>query len=365
MSSASPPPPPDYSALAAASEKSAQYAYQLGQDQLTWAKEQYSQNRDVSNSVIDAALGTLDTNNANAAEDRSRYQTIFQPLEEQLAVDAQNYASPQREEQEAGRAEAAVSQTMETARNAAQQKLEAYGVKPGDTRMAALDYQSRIAGAAAQAGAGNQARQVVDDKGRALRSEAINVGRGYPGQIAQEYGTATQAGNQGVNAGLATTASGAQSMGTAPQWQGLGNQAIAQWGNILNTGYQNQLSAYQAQNAASSGIGGAVGAVGGLLTAFMKEGGVAPPANPVGAHPSAGQYVPPNASPTGGAAIDDVPARLNAGEFVVPKDVVGWKGEEFFQKLIMGARKQAMGGAPAQPQMGAPVAGPPAIDTTR
>jgi hypothetical protein len=53
-----------------------------------------------------------------------------------------------------------------------------------------------------------------------------------------------------------------------------------------------------------------------------------------------------------GKAIDDVPARLTAGEFVIPKDVLSWKGEEFFQKLIEGSRKSKPG-APAQPQRGA------------
>ena len=42
--------------------------------------------------------------------------------------------------------------------------------------------------------------------------------------------------------------------------------------------------------------------------------------------------------PSNGAQTDDVPARLNAGEFVIPKDVAEWKGQEFFYKLMAQAR---------------------------
>lgn len=50
--------------------------------------------------------------------------------------------------------------------------------------------------------------------------------------------------------------------------------------------------------------------------------------------------VPPEASPTGGAETDDVVARVNVGEFVMPKDVTAWFGEKFMQNLIEKARKE-------------------------
>ena len=46
-------------------------------------------------------------------------------------------------------------------------------------------------------------------------------------------------------------------------------------------------------------------------------------------------------SPTGGDAIDDVPANLTAGEFIIPKDIVEWKGKEYFYKLMAQSRKTA------------------------
>ena len=67
--------------------------------------------------------------------------------------------------------------------------------------------------------------------------------------------------------------------------------------------------------------------------------------------------VPMQASPSMGQRTDDVHARLNAGEFVVPKDVAAWKGHEFFQNLIAKSRKaRAMASAQGQPS--APPRGP-------
>jgi hypothetical protein len=70
-----------------------------------------------------------------------------------------------------------------------------------------------------------------------------------------------------------------------------------------------------------------------------------------------GLNVSPQMSPSGGQAIDDVQAqgpggsqlRLNADEFVIPDDVAKWKGQEFFQNLIMQSRKKRMT-APAHGQ---------------
>ncbi len=62
-----------------------------------------------------------------------------------------------------------------------------------------------------------------------------------------------------------------------------------------------------------------------------------------------GGHVDRNLSPSQGAIQDDVPARLNAEEFVVPRDVARWKGEEFFHKLIAQSR-QGREGVTAKPE---------------
>lgn len=339
------PPPPDYSALAEASTEAAKYSFAVSMEQLDWAREQYASDKAITEKVINASLERQDLNDASALSDRMRYEATYQPLEDQAAADAQSYASPERQEFEAGRASAEVAQQFDSARRATTQNLEAYGVDPSSTRYAALDLGSRVQQAAAQAGAGNQARVQTENMGRAMRSEAINVGRGYPGQIAGAYGTALQSGNSAVNSALGTTASGANTMGTGTQWMGNQAQAINSGVNALNAGYNGTMAQYSANQNSSSGIGALAGAVLGYATnpgMLFAEGGAVPGA-------TSGGNVPTEASRSRGAAIDDVDAKLTAGEFVVPKDVVAWKGEEFFQKLIDGSRK-AKPNAPAQPQ---------------
>jgi hypothetical protein len=137
-------------------------------------------------------------------------------------------------------------------------------------------------------------------------------------------------------------------MGTSTQYMGLQNQSLGTWGNTLNMGYQNQLGAYNATSQANdmSGWGSALGSGIGAFASLYKleEGGS------VGDDVTTGGAIPMGASPTGGKAVDDVPAQLTVGEFVVPKDVAAWKGEEHFQKLIEQSRK-AKSEATAKPSV--------------
>ena len=55
--------------------------------------------------------------------------------------------------------------------------------------------------------------------------------------------------------------------------------------------------------------------------------------------PTTGGFVSQALSPSRGGQVDDVPARLNEGEYVIPRDVVQFKGKEFFHRLIAQSRK--------------------------
>lgn len=315
-------------------------SFQLGREQLAWAREQYYKDREIVDGVVSKAGAAMDANDATARADRARYERTYQPLEDDLANDARSYATDERRDKDIGRAQATVATQFDQTRQAALQQLEGFGIDPSSTRYAALDIGTRAAKAAAMAAAGNQAAERVDAMGRALRSEAINVGRGYPGQVAAQYGTALNAGNQAVNSQLAATASGANTMGTAQGWTGTGNQSLGVWGNALTSGYNAQMAQYNANQNSSSGWGSALGLIGGIgLKAFgLAEGGEVPDDQQLeGEDPS--RMVPAHASPTRGKAIDDVPARLTVGEFVIPKEVVDYKGQQFFQNLIKKTRQ--------------------------
>lgn len=334
MGKPKPPPPPDYSGVAAASEKAAELNFKLGQEQLAWAREQHAKDSEFYSKIIDGYMSDMEENSELARADREFYETFFQPLEQALAEEAADYDTPERREQEMGAAQSLVAQQFDAQRENAQRELEAYGIDPSSTRYAALDIGVRTAQGAAMAQAGTQASNRVEDVGRALRSEAINVGRGYPGQIAQSYATSHGAGaGAGGTVGQATQVGG-QTMGTAPQYMGAANSAIGQWGNTLNMGYNNQLAHWEAQQQ-SSGLGGALGLIGGLATGFFEDGG---PVNGL-PPPQDGGVIHEGMSPSGGELVDDVPARLNAGEFVIPEDVVSWYGEKHMYSLIEKANK--------------------------
>lgn len=356
------PAAPDYSGVAAANEKSAQLAYKLGQEQLQWAKDQYATDKVTYDKIVDGFLSDMDETSAAAAKDREFYEKYFQPLEQDLAEEAKTYDTPERREKEMGAAQGQVAQQFDAQRQNAQRELEAYGIDPSSTRYAALDTGMRVAQASAQAAAGTGASNRVEDTARALRSEAINVGKGYPGQIASSYGTSAQMGQGASNTTGQATQIGGQTMGTAPTYMGLGNQAVGQWGNTLNMSYQNQLDRFKANQSASSGWGSALGLVGGLATKWipgMAEGGAVPDPREVGA-------IPDDMSPSGGQAIDDVPANLNVGEFVIPDDVVSWFGEKHMYGLIDKAnkeREEAKQATQAIPDMQTPAPGPVQLQT--
>jgi hypothetical protein len=52
-----------------------------------------------------------------------------------------------------------------------------------------------------------------------------------------------------------------------------------------------------------------------------------------------GGHVPYGVSPSHGHQTDDVVANLNAGEFVIPRDVTHFYGHKFFYDLINKGRK--------------------------
>jgi hypothetical protein len=353
------PSAPNYTPIANALTSQSASQTQTAKSLQDFFTNLYNKNAGVSDTVVNSALGQMDKLLGFSDWQMNRYKQTFAPLEDQLAAEAETRGSAAQQEYQAGRAEQEVARQAEQARTAAQQNLEQYGVDPSQTRQQALDLGSRVAAGAAMAGAGNQAREAARAEGDRLRAQAIDVGRGISAQGTGASQQGTQTGVTAANTGLATTASAAQTQGTPTQWSGLGTSSLGTWGDILNTGYQNQLSSWKASQDASSGWGGLLGNIAGIAaTKWLADGGVIPEESYAG---GGGRYLDPAMSPSQGAIPDDInaqvngggPAKLNAGEFVMPKDVVSWLGERGMQQLIMRARKEMGGGdrtRPAQPE---------------
>jgi hypothetical protein len=269
MGKESAPPPPDYSGIAAANEKAAELSYKTGQDQLAWAKEQYADIAPTTKAYLNSMINNSDQQTANAEADRKRYESIYQPVENKFVDTANGWNSADRSNQQAGAAMADVSNTFDQQRKGALSSLESYGIDPSQTRYGALDLGTRVQQAAATAAAGTQSRLQTEATGLALQGEAINIGKGYPSQVAQSYAGATSAGGSGIDAANRTLGTAGGLMGSPTQWMQTGNQANAGAVGALNTGYNNALSEASFNNNVQSSMWGGIGKLaGGALGAF-------------------------------------------------------------------------------------------------
>lgn len=319
---------------------SGESAERISKEQLQWARDQDVKNRAILDRVLGIQLPAMEEQAANAREDRSRYENVFRPLEDNLIADFQSFDSPARREMERGRAAADMTTSFDAARRNALQRLESYGVDPSQTRNAALDLGVRSQQAAATAGAMTNATRNVEDKARALRADAVNLGRGSLSNVASSYGQAVAAGQAGVGGANQTAATGGSNMGNPAQWGGMAQSGYGGAANITNMGFQNQMASQQMANANSanmwSNIMGGAGIVAGLA-----DGGRARRALPTPGFVADG--------PGDGSGIDDqVPmkiinpktgevqeeARVSTEEYIIPADVVRKKGVEFFDKLV-------------------------------
>jgi hypothetical protein len=95
------------------------------------------------------------------------------------------------------------------------------------------------------------------------------------------------------------------------------------------------------QYAPPPDMGGGGG--GGDYSGGYASGGVIP-------NQTSGGFVPTSASPSQGRRTDDIPARLNAKEFVIPRDVTEHLGTKHFSDLIAKSRKARTGMAGPPPQ---------------
>jgi hypothetical protein len=258
------PAPPDFAALAQSSSEAAQLNRQTSVEQLDWAKQQYADMAPVTKAYLQQQVDSSAAQTKNAADAQAMYTSTYKPIESQFAQTAQDYNSPARAAERAGAAEADVSSAFGQQRQAALSNLESFGIDPSQTRFGALDLGTRISQAAATATAGTQSRQQTEATGLALQGEAINIGRGYPGAVAQAYNSATQAGQSGINSGLNTSQTYGNLMGTPVQYGQLQNQSLGVGAQVANSqaNYGIGVAQANAQQAAGlyQGIGSLVGA---------------------------------------------------------------------------------------------------------
>ena len=202
----------------------AQMSAQTGQDMLAWMKEQAT------------------VRNRCADEDRSRYTSVFQPLQDQYIADAKAYASPERMASSAAEAGADVTLAARQAGEQRQRQQMAMGVNPMSGRAINANAKAGTDTALATAGARNLARRSVEQTGQGMMANAINMGAGL-------------AVNPGTSMGLSNSAGGAGFQGAQ---QGYGQQA-----NILGAQFGQQMDAYNAKQSGIGALGSALGTIAG------------------------------------------------------------------------------------------------------
>ena len=331
-----------------AAMQAADKQYQLGMEQLKWAKETQAKYEPYMLASADQGVKDQKFSSEQAHAQWDNYNQMYLPMEQKFIEDANNWDSPERRERMAGQAQAGVASQFEQARTAAQQQLESFGVDPTSTRFASLDLGTRVQQAAAAAGQGTKAIQDTEQMGVGLRSQAVNTGRGYQQNVNATTQTGTQAGNAGAGTlnGFFGTSSNAM---TAPNaWFTSGNgaqsNAITAFNNYTNNGIRQQQANQQGAQGMMQGISGLMS---GIMS--LEDGGAIPdqaldmqrgPDGSYGIPTEPGGHVPYSASPSQGAVTDDIPARLNAGEFVIPKEVVEWEGQKNIYKMIDKAKSE-------------------------
>jgi hypothetical protein len=358
--------------------------------------------------VTGQALDTSRMFNDWAKSDRGFWEGTYKPAMQEQMDFARGYTTDARKQANRGGAMADVGMTFDSAADMSKRALQGYGVNPNTGAFVGLDAGLAANRAKALAGAGTKSDRDTEMLGQQYLAQAINTGARLPDQATNEAGVGMAAGNQAVNTGLAT-AQGERAITEPSGWAGMGDASLQEWKNSLlqQTGLGLQQNAQTAEQrmaqqkidqSSSSGIGSLIGAglgivggafggplgsmagsalgrfagsaangaMGGGSGMTFAEGGVVPgedgedpvemaPDDDLTSEVGGENMVPPEASPSGGAAVDDVTAQVSAGEFVVPKDVTAWYGEKYMQGLIDKARKE-MTSRTAAPQPGPPQA---------
>jgi hypothetical protein len=185
---------------------------ELGEDYLAWMKDQSK------------------ISNAWADEDRGRYKSVFEPLQDQFIEEAQAYDTAERRGTAAREAVADVKTQSLMAKDAAGREMARMGVDPRSGRAAATTGAMTLREGLAAAGAANSARKQVESEGRALKANAVNLGSGFAVNPATSLGMSSSAMSSGFNGAM----SGQNQMASllTQQQQMKNASADSLWGGI-------------------------------------------------------------------------------------------------------------------------------------
>lgn len=252
---------------------------QLGQDFLAFSKEQFAAQTartdkldELSTRVSNAQLDAATTAQQWAAEDRTRYKSVFQPLQDRFVAESERYSSTDYQDKQAAAARAGVISAAASQAGQRQRQMASMGISPTSGRYAGIERASDVQVTLGAASAADNARELARSKGLALTADAINLGNGLPSSAAGSLGLGINAGGSAVNTATTPISQYGANVGIMQGGYGTAMQGYAGQASTLNNLYQNQLTAYQAQQQASAGLFSGLGSIAGAaIMASSKE----------------------------------------------------------------------------------------------
>ncbi|WP_104019132.1 tail fiber domain-containing protein [Roseovarius nitratireducens] len=189
-----------------------------------------------------------------AEDDRSRYKSVFEPLQDQYINEALQGPDYDEVAGSVRRAGADARRQFSLAQGQEERRLAASGVDPASGRSREATRRSELTEALGVAGARNTTRITerarAEDRADAETANAINMGSGLAVNPATSLGISNSANSSGFRGAM----------------QGYGQQ-----GQLLNTQYQQQLQSWQADQASSNSMWGGIGSLAGLGISMMSS----------------------------------------------------------------------------------------------
>lgn len=252
---------------------------ETGEEWLGFAKDAWAVSNErqkeldaLTKRVTEQQLGIADQQAQWAKTDRERYENVFKPIEDEFINEARNYATPEKQAQAAAEASADVKAAQASAADQNLRQSASLGINPTSGRYAGIDRATDMAYSLADAGAQNNARQAVRDKGLALKADVANMGRGLPAQSAQAQALGLGASSGAVGLNQQANAQNNASYGIVNSGYAGAMQGYAGMGSTLNQQYATQVDAWKAEQQSKSGLFGGIGeALGGLAGFFMAS----------------------------------------------------------------------------------------------
>ena len=255
--------------LADQADRASELSYNLGQDQLSFSKQQYAEMKPLAERIYSQQMAAQQQQMDQAQDYYNYQQQTFRPVERGLVRDAEQYSTEGNRERLAQDAALQTARAFEQTQAMGDRAAAARGISVDSPAALAMRNRGQYALATGRASAANAARTQAEQTGFARRLDVTGLGRNLAGASTAAYGGATGAGTAGLNAAMAPGNQFTQGMGQAANTMLAGSgQALGTYNSLY--GGANQ-AAMGAQNNYMGLLGGLVG-MGGTVAA-AKVGG--------------------------------------------------------------------------------------------